>query len=52
MATRLNTYTALYSNEMYEEILRCDAGFTFIDLLPKTIVPRGFLQSAVYENFR
>lgn len=52
MAAKLNTYDALYNNEMDGEILQCDAGFTFIDLLPRTIAPGDFFTTAVYENFR
>lgn len=52
MSTGLNKHAGVYNNEMHGEILRCEAGFTFIDLLPKTVVPRGFLQPPVYESFR
>lgn len=52
MATKLNAYDALHNNEMDGEILQYDAGFTFIDILPREIVPGDFFLSAVYENFR
>lgn len=52
MATKLNTYDALYNNEIDGEILQCESGFTFIDFLPRETEPGDFFIPPVYENFR
>ena len=45
------SHLALFRNEMDREILRCDAGFTFVDFLPEVAQPRRFFKPATFENF-